>query len=86
MRVATREQKMWDDIRSGLRSGIVFAAEMSVAVFAAAGADTPPIVPALAASLTLVAVQEQRNQLALREAAILNVRFGSNSTVRAMSA
>jgi len=53
MRVATREQKMWDDIRSGLLSGIVFALAMSVAVFAAVGADTPPIVPALAASLTL---------------------------------
>jgi hypothetical protein len=34
---------MWDDIRSGLRSGIVFAAAMSVAAFAAAGLDTPPM-------------------------------------------
>ncbi len=44
---------MWNNVRSGLLSGIVFAVAMSVAVFAAVGADTPPIVPALAASLTL---------------------------------
>ena len=44
---------MWDDVRSGLRSGILFAVAMSVAAFTAVGSDIPPIVPALAASLTI---------------------------------
>jgi hypothetical protein len=44
---------MWDDVRMGLRSGILFAVAMTVAAFTAVGSDIPPIVPALAASLTI---------------------------------
>lgn len=44
---------MWDDIRSGLVAGIVFSVALSSAALLAVGPDMPPIVPALAASLTL---------------------------------
>ena len=47
---------MWDDVRMGLRSGILFAVAMTVAAFTAVGSDIPPIVPALAASLTIAAL------------------------------
>lgn len=51
--IRLEKARIWDNIRTGLASGLVYAAAVSVAALLGVGPGTPPIVPALAASLTI---------------------------------